>query len=198
MTKGKIIEQIRLLLGEPRVEDEEIEAYMGQVLNSMFKFEYMSVNLPAGETIPTNCVLATYDEIVVEKYKNKSRAKLPVNPVRMFRNMGVYYVGPYNDLETQYIPIPQGQASMVKGLLNELVNCGYEVHDNYIEFNKDITGQKVLMRLLIMDLDQYGPYDLLPIPADQEANVIQKVVEMFSKKQPQDRVADMTSQPTKL
>jgi hypothetical protein len=200
MTKGKLVEQIRLQLGEPRVEDEEIEIYLGQVVNSLFKTEFMSVTLPSGETTPSNAVIATYDGILVEKYKNRSRAKLPVNPIRMFRNMGVYHVGPDDNLECQYIPIPQGQGSMIKSqkLLNELIATGYEVHDNYVEFTNDLTGQKVLMRLVIMDVDKYGPYDQLPIPADLEGVVVEKVLQMFTQKQPQDKIADMSSQPTKL
>lgn len=103
VTKKYLYETIAALLagGNPSVgkkfEPRMVQAHLQSVINRKLKMEYMSATLPSDETIPEGLVLACYDDIPVEKYKNLSRAKLPAMPVSLRRNMGVYFVGPAQD-----------------------------------------------------------------------------------------------------
>ena len=56
------------------------------------KFEYLSVTLPSEETIPEGLVLASYDNVPVERYKGVSRARLPAMPISLRRGMGIWFV----------------------------------------------------------------------------------------------------------
>ena len=100
ITKFYLIEQIRSLLagGSPsagaKYEPRMIEAHLGQAINRKLKSEYFSTTLPTGETIPEGLIVASYDEIPVEKYKGLSRARLPAMPISLPRGMGVFFVGP--------------------------------------------------------------------------------------------------------
>lgn len=71
-----------------------------QLINGSLKVDYFSTHLPAGETIPGDLVLATYENIPVEKYKGTfSRAKLPAQPISLPKGMGVFFVGPHVENE---------------------------------------------------------------------------------------------------
>jgi hypothetical protein len=44
-----------------------------------------------------------------------------------------------------------------------------------------------------MDFSQYSDYELLPITADQEADIIETVIKMFAPEQVQPGIVDSTS-----
>jgi hypothetical protein len=100
VTKYTLVEQIRSLLGGggakagANYEPQMIAAHLQQAVNRHMRFEHMSVTLPGDETIPEGLVLAIYDAVPVEKYKGLSRARLPITPISLRRNMGVFFVGP--------------------------------------------------------------------------------------------------------
>lgn len=98
-TKYIIAEQVQMLLkgGNPTaastVELADIMRAVGQVVNSMFKTEYLSVNLPSGETMPEGLMLGMYEKIPVVPFLSVSKAVIPIVPVILPRNLGVYHVG---------------------------------------------------------------------------------------------------------
>lgn len=201
-TIGKITEQAKRLIkgGNPSVGSnvwsEEIAEYIGQCVNKMLKAEQFNVTMAAGETIPAGLMLATYENIPVEKYKNSSRAKLPAAPINLPRNMGLYFVGT-DDCE--YIPLQPGQRRMIatQSLLNELLGVTYEPENGYAVFSKDLSDKEVSMKLVVMDIGKYGSHELLPISADMEKDVIDMVVARFSNELRPDKVEDSGSEPTK-
>lgn len=181
-----ISEQIlRLINGNPiisgRFHINEVKRLVVQVSNQLLKADHFSINVPEGDTIPNNCMVFTYDNVPVVQYKGKSKATLPSIPVSLPRNMGVLHVSKTDSIDEPFIPIPTSMYGIIKpqdllGNLSGLV--GYEVVGKDIIFTKDLTAQgvsAVYMRLVGGDLSQLGDYDILPLSADLEAQVVQAV-----------------------
>lgn len=209
-SRWQIMEQVKRRLSGGKGKEaswqdpRELQKAIEQVLNGLLKVDMFKTTLAQGETIPEGLALATYLNIAVATYMNVSRAKLPAMPVRLPRNMGVWAVGPMvmnstaNILTAQFIPVPMGmnfmlQAQpMISGLLGQI---GYEPNGLDITFTTDITAPPnnitaVWMKLVILDISLYSDYDLLPIPADMEAQVVDQVVAMYTPEQAPDKVDD--------
>ena len=178
----------------------EIKIAIGQVANSLLKTEYLQINQQLGETIPNGTMLALYENIVVTKWKNRAVAKLPIKPIKLRRNMGIFSIFMSDDPSVEFIPIQMGQTNLIKGqrLLSDLNGfTGYENFGDQILFQKDITDEpnevKVSMRLAIMDISQYGDYDPLPILPEMEWTIKQQVFAFFREQPDADRLVDSTS-----
>jgi hypothetical protein len=98
--------------------------------------------------------------------------------------MGIYRVVNTNDID--FIPVPLGQGALLKAdkLLNDLLgSVYYEVRKNEVIFSKDITlldVSEVNMYLVVMDISLYSNTDPLPIPANMEEEIIEKVFAKFA------------------
>jgi hypothetical protein len=194
-----ISEQIkRILAGNPiisgRVHMNDVKRLVVQVANQMLKADHFQVNMPAGDTIPNNCMVYTYDNVPVTVYKtSKSRATLPSIPVSLPRNMGVLHVSKTDAIDEPFVPIPTSLYGVVKpqALLGDLSGLiGYEVIGKDVVFTKNLVGlgiNSVYMRLVGSDLSQLTDYDILPISADMEAQVVQTVYNMLVQAPPADR-----------
>lgn len=190
-TKYKISEQIqRLLKGNPmisaRVHMNDIKLAVEQNINALLKAEYFSVNLPEGDVIPNNCMIFTYDNVAVSAYKTtKSKATLPAIPISLPRNMGVLHVSKTDAIDEPFIPIPPSMYGIIKpqdlfGDMSGLV--GYEVVGRDIIFTTNLPAASintVYIRLVGSDISQLSDYDMLPISADMEAQVVQNVYNLF-------------------
>jgi hypothetical protein len=213
----KISEQIwKLLSGaDPgaasSISINELKISVGQVVNQLLKTEHFQVNGAMGETIPNGSVLGLYEGIEVTAYGvNKSKCTLPIKPLKLPRNMGVYAIYPkYRnidatyDLDKEYIPLQMGQAGLLKSqlMINDLLGqVGYEVFGTEVIFTKNIKIQYpeivVAMRLAIMDISLYDDYDILPILPEQEWEVIQQVFGLYMKQPLPDKLVDSTVQTT--
>lgn len=183
----------------------EIKIACGQVINSLLKTEYFSVNLKMGEVIPNGSVLGLYENISVFSSNGKSQATLPIKPLKLPRNMGVWAVYPkyYNDgnyeYDKEFIPLQMGQGGLIKSqpLINDLLGqVGYECFGDRLIFTKDIKSLfpdvVLAMRLAIMNIDQYGDYDILPILPEMEWDVITTVYKMYSTQPIPDKLVDST------
>jgi hypothetical protein len=163
----------------------------------------MQSNIPMGELIPNGAVLGLYEGIAVEAYNGKSRASLPVKPQKLPRNMGVWAIYPkWNtnedyELDKEFIPLQMGQGGLLKSqrLISELLGqVGYEVFGDKVIFTRNLKAisQDVVlaMRLVILDIAEYGDWDLLPIPPEMEMDVIMAVVEMYKPQGIPDKTVD--------
>ncbi|MES2287386.1 MAG: hypothetical protein V4547_16960 [Bacteroidota bacterium] len=184
----------------------EIKIACGQVINAILKTDYLTINGKMGEVIPNGSVLALYENIPCETNNGKSQATLPIKPYKLPRNMGVWGVYPKyaNDQNYEYdkefIPLQMGQGSLIKSqpLLNDLLgNVGYECYGDKLYFTKDIKSLfpdvVLAIRLVIMDISQYGDYDMLPVPGEYEWDIITQVYKMYSTQPIPDKVVDATS-----
>lgn len=180
-----------------------LKVAVGQVINKLLKIDYMQSNVPMGELIPNGAVLGLYEGIEVESYNGKSRASLPIKPQKLPRNMGVWAIYPKweangdYDLDKEFIPLQMGQGGLLKSqrLISELLGqVGYEVFGDKVIFTRDlkaISANVTLgMRLVILDIDQYDDWDLLPIPPEMELDVVNAVVAMYKGQGIPDKTVD--------
>jgi len=188
----------------------ELKISCGQVINAMLKTEYFSVNLNGGEVIPNGSILGMYENIEVQSSNGKSQATLPIKPLKLPRNMGVWAIYPKYTTDSNYeydkefIPLQMGQAGLLKSqpLINNLLGqVGYEVFGDKVYFTQDIKqlfpNVVLAMRLAVMDISQYGDFDPLPITPEMEWDVIKEVVKMYSAQPVPDKVVDATVKENK-
>ncbi len=184
----------------------EIKIACGQVINTMLKTEYFTINMKMGEVIPNGSVLALYENISCETSNGKSQCTLPIKPLKLPRNMGIWAVYPKYETsgnyeyDKEFIPLQMGQGGLIKSqtLFNDLLGqVGYENFGDKLVFTKDIKSLfpdvVLAMRLAIMDISQYGDYDMLPIPPEYEWDIITQVYKMYSTQPIPDKVVDATS-----
>lgn len=198
-TKYKIAEQVqRLLKGNPvisaRVHINDIKLLVEQVANQLLKAETFSVNMADGDSLPPNCMIYTYDNVAVSTYKTtKSKATLPSIPISLPRNMGVMHVSKTNAIDEPFIPIPASTYGIIspQALLGDLSGLiGYEVIGKDIIFTQNLPGQSVnsvFIRLVGADLSQLSDYELFPVSADMEAQIVQTVYNILVQAPPADR-----------
>lgn len=212
----KLAEQaIKLIEGGTRAAGSsltfnEIKLACGQVINSLLKTEYFTINSAAREVIPNGTTLGLYENIDVVSYNGKSKATLPIKPIKLPRNMGIYAIYPkyetngIYDLDKEFIPLQMGQGALVKSqpLINDLMGqVGYENFSMDVIFTKDLKtlfpNIKLAMRLAIMDISLYGDYDPLPILPEQEWQVIQEVYKIYATQVVPDKLVDPTVEESK-
>lgn len=169
-----------------KVKIAEVKIAIGHVVNSLLKTDYFQSNLKLGEMIPNGSVLGYYADQEVTAWKGKSRVKLPIKPLKLPRDMGVWAVFPSGQPDKEIIPLQMGQWSLLQSqpLINDLLGqVGRETYGDYIVFTKDLTIPNetvtVDMRLVIMDIAQYDDYQLLPILPEQEWTVKTEVLKLY-------------------
>jgi hypothetical protein len=217
VTKYRLAEQVFNLIesGHPSaassISFNELKIACGNVINAMLKTEYVSINGKTGETIPNNSVFGWYENIDVSTWNGKSKAKLPIKPLQLPRNIGLWAVYPkYEingdyDLDKEFIPIQAGQSGLLKSqpMINDLMGqTGYEpLGGDSIVFNVDIKTLfpdiKLAMKLIIMDINQYGDWDMLPVPPEMEFDIVQSVYKLYSSQSSPDKIVDSTVKENK-
>lgn len=182
----------------------ELKISIGQVANSLLKADYFQVNARWGEMIPNGSMLGYYPDLVVSKWKDRSRVQLPVKPIKLPRDIGVYSVFPSGQPDQEFIPLQMGEWSLLKSqpLINNLLGqVGRETLGDYVYLTKDITvpGENVTvdMRLVIMDISLYGDYDILPILPEMEWQIKNEVVKLYTGEPIPDKTVDSTSNEQK-
>lgn len=181
----------------------EIKISIGQVLNQKLRIDYFNTGYKLGEVIPNTAVIAKYDNIPVVKYGSTSKAKLPIKPLSLPRNMGVWSIYMSDDPSVEFIPLQMGQSSLLKSqlMINDLLGqIGYETRGLDVYFTKDITkpsGTSVNMELSIMDISNYGDYDILPIAPEMEWEIVQEVFKMYMLEPVADKIVSATSKEQK-
>lgn len=199
-TKDIIAEQVlyRLYGGTPDsnspVEKRDIYKAMEQMINSDLKLQHFAQTLPSGETLPENLMIGIYDDVAVTSSENvvgKSYATLPAMPISLPKNLGIYQIYDTNHPDSPFIPIQAGMRGLLKtdALLSDLLGqVSFEPKGKTVFFSKDLPLfgiASVTMELLVMDMSQYGANDVLPIPADMEATLVERLYMIFSAVQPE-------------
>lgn len=201
-TKYKLAEEVvRLLNGgeipvATKVKILEAKVAVEQVINKMLKMEYLQVNIPSAELIPNGASIATYTDIAVEQYGIRSKSTLPAFPLKLPRGIGVYQIFDPSNMDCPFIPLEMGQWGLLQSqpLINNLLGqVGYEWYGMDIIYSKDLTQPSpiaVTMRLVVLDISQYSDYDILPVPAEMEWDVIQEVYKLYSTEPIADKLVD--------
>jgi hypothetical protein len=205
-TKYLLAEQVQTRLAggfrdaSQPVQNVDIVKAIEQIINSMFQMQYYNATLPTGETIPDNLMIAFYENIPVTTLGDKSQAELPIIPISLPRNMGVYRVVTTKD--NDFIPVPLGQGALLRAdkLLNDLLgNVWFEIRKNIVIFSKDILLlgiDTVNMYLIVMDISLYSNTDPLPIPASMEEEIVEKAFAKFATVIPETGIVNNYSSAT--
>lgn len=190
-TKFLMAEQVLLRLAggfrdvNQSVQMEDVVKSIEQVINSMFQMQYYNSVLPSGETVPDNLMIAYYEDIAVTTVGDKSKALLPIMPISLPRNMGVFRVT--DSKGNDFIPVPLGQGALLNAdkLLNDLLGqVWYEIKNFTVEFSKDIKLlgiNTVNMYLVVMDISLYSNTDPLPVPKNMEEEIVERVYAKFER-----------------
>lgn len=184
----------------------EAKIAIGQVCNQLLKVEHFTVNMKLGEMIPNGSVLGWYEGVTVSSSNGKSKCSLPIKPIKLPRNMGVFGIYPKfttdgnYELDKEFIPLQMGQGGLLQSqlMINDLLEqVGYEVRGGEVWFTKDLLALfpdiQLGMQLAIMDISQYGDYDLLPILPEQEWQIKQEVIKLYAIEPNADYLVDVTS-----
>ena len=208
LTRYRLAEQIFGIIegGDPgaasSISINELIISVGQVINAKQKAEYFDRNVPMGESIPNGTVLGLYQSVaVVQDGTGYSKCTLPIKPLNLPRNMGVWSVYPAGQQDKEFIPLQMGQINLLRSqpMINDLLGqVGYEVLGETLRFTQDLTNggtqtATVDMRLAVLDMDQYDDYTMLPIPPEWEWDIIKEVYAMYSTQPIPDKVVDTTA-----
>lgn len=208
LTRYRLAEQIFGIIegGDPgaasSISINELIISVGQVINTKQKAEYFDRNVPMGESIPNGTVLGLYQSVaVVQDGTGYSKATLPIKPLNLPRNMGVWSVYPSGQPENEFIPLQMGQNNLLRSqpMINDLLGqVGYETLGATLRFTQDPTNggtvsPTVDMRLAVLDMDQYDDYTMLPIPPEWEWDIIKEVYGLYTTQPIPDKVVDSTT-----
>lgn len=212
ITLGRLSEEILKMLSggdiqaATNISQNEIKISIGQVCNTLLKVDYLSINGKMGEMIPNGSVLGLYENIPVTSWNGKSQSTLPIKPLKLPRNMGVWAIYPKfesnqnYELDKEFIPLQMGQGGLLKSqpMINDLLGqIGYEIFGNTIIYTKNLPEMfpdiVVAMRLSIMDISLYGDFDILPILPEMEWQIKQEVVKLYSGVGTADMLVDSTT-----
>src|SRR5882757_5044422 len=105
--------------GDPAVASSisfnELKIACGQVINQLLKTEHFGINEKMGEKIPNGSVLGLYEGILPTKWvTGRSKATLPIKPLKLPRNMGIWSVYFTSDPTQEFIPLQMGQSNLLK------------------------------------------------------------------------------------
>ena len=178
-----------------KVDYREIQQQVTSVANKHLKISYMSENIPLGESVPNGLAIAEYNNIPVTKYNNVSCSILPAMPIKLPLNLGVWAIFPTGDPSAAFIPLQQGDEAYLKSqpVINKLLGfIGFTQYGTRVVYSIDISlgTPTVTMRLVVLDMTQYGDNDILPITSDQEWDIFSEIVKMYGVEPPSNRIVD--------
>lgn len=168
------------------VQLEDVYKALEQKVNSLFKLHHFDTTLPSGETTPDNLMIGTYENVAVTSLNNgKSQSILPITPISLPKNVGIYLVYNPDFPDFPFIPLLKGQRGLLRTdtLLNDMLGqITYEPNNNRLTFSKDLLLMGcpvVTMELCVLDMSLYSVTDPLPIPSDYEQTIIDELVQSF-------------------
>lgn len=194
ITKNKIAEQIQRLYSRFKAEREntkpvfdlrELYLLIDQSINSVVSLKTMESFSEGRIDIPASSVILYEGEAVVSD-GDTSYVDLPIYPIRLPLEMGIWEITPADDPFNVFVPLPRETASLmggtIIGALEQLTGFYLEAK-NRVRFTKDITQvanggvASVDIRLLVSDLSALAVTDTLPLNANYEILVIQDVLQ---------------------
>jgi len=196
MTKKILAEQIQRLYARfidkenpsDIIDTREIILFIEQSLNKVLKLQ-VAESFKAGMIDVPKCNLIEYTAAVTaDSGNNRAYITLPVIPLTLPMNMGIWSIAAATGAMNPYIPIPAQDVLVFQGAnLSYLEGrIGYYVQGRRVYFTKNITltangtVTSVIVNLLTMDLSQFGDNDLLPISPEVESTIIADVLETIS------------------
>lgn len=196
-TRNSLTEQIQRLYGKSValpishkqiIRKEELNILVNQIANEFLSLT-VKESLKVGDLEIPSCMIATYPNNTVTTENGRYVTTLPVYPIQVKRNIGVWSIvpqtGTYPDLTdgSPFIPITQEDWDLLRatdeGLLED--QTGYYVEGRKVFFTKAV-ATKVKIKLLISDLSLIGDNDPYPISPEMESQLIARALEYLIKK----------------
>ena len=183
-TRTKIREEIQLLYGQflqkngfnDNIDVRLIDILVSQSINKFLKTQTLQTLKAGSVEIPT-CNIITYDLVV-----SNGVATLPVYPISLPMDMGVWRVYLTSNPNVLFIPINKGYSTVYQGLNVEFLEgqTGYIINGNKLTFKNTVPTSNVSVDLLVSDFTTIGEGELLPVSPEIESTVISDVLEIIS------------------
>ena len=166
----------------------EVMLLVNQAINKILKLE-VAESFKAGLVDIPKCSLIQYTaSVTADATNNRSFITLPVIPLTLPLDMGIWSISASNAAMTPYIPIPAQDVLVFQGAnLSYLEGqIGYYVQGKKVFFTKDITLagngsiSSVIINILASDFSQFADNDMLPISPEVESAVITEVLNIIS------------------
>ena len=170
------------------IDIREVMLLVNQAINKILKLE-VAESFKAGLVDIPKCSLIQYTaSVTADATNNRSFITLPVIPLTLPLDMGIWSISASNAAMTPYIPIPSQDVLVFQGAnLSYLEGqIGYYVQGKKVFFTKDITLagngsiSSVIINILASDFSQFADNDMLPISPEVESAVITEVLNIIS------------------
>jgi len=177
------------------IDIREVMLLVSQTINKILKLE-VAESFKAGLVDIPKCSLIQYTaSVTADAPNNRSFITLPVIPLTLPLDMGIWSIFASNAAMTPYIPIPSQDVLVFQGAnLSYLEGqIGYYVQGKSVSstgarvfFTKDLTLagngsiSSVIINILASDFSQFADNDMLPISPEVESAVITEVLNIIS------------------
>jgi hypothetical protein len=195
-TKYKLAEQIQRIYARFLDKDNpsdvidirEVKLLVEQTINKVLKAQVAESFQLGLVDVPKCSLIEVTRTVTSDTANNRSYITLPVIPLTLPMDIGVWSISALTAAATPYIPIP-AQDVLVFGTIASGTNVsylegqiGYYVQGTKVYFTKDITLSangsitSVKVNILASDFSQLTDTDLLPITPDMETTIINEVL----------------------
>lgn len=191
-TKNILSEQIQRIyarfIDKNNVSDaidlREIKLLVNQSINKVLKLQ-VAETFKAGFVDVPKCNLIEYTcAVTSDPTNNRAYITLPVIPINLPLDMGVWSIAASSAAMTPYIPIPAQDVLVFQGTnLSALEQqIGYYIQGTRVYFTKDITLSangsisSVRVNILAADFNTTADNDLLPISPEVETTIMEDVL----------------------
>jgi hypothetical protein len=166
----------------------EVMLLVSQAINKILKLE-VAESFKAGLVDIPKCSLIQYTaSVTADAPNNRSSITLPVIPLTLPLDMGIWSISASGAAMTPYIPIPAQDVLVFQGANLKFLEgqIGYYVQGKKVFFTKDLTLagngsiSSVIINILASDFSQFGDNDMLPISPEVESAVITEVLNIIS------------------
>lgn len=193
-SKAKIAEQIQRMLsgGTPsrdsQVTIQELIVAVSQMFAQAVKFNLFA-NKKEGESEVDGSFIYPFEDVPVKKdhHKDLYYSILPSPTITLPSGAGVYQISLMKDQENSFVLVPANFKALTKGLpmANIETNIGYWREGNRVYYTNISAADEITEVLikLIVGIDGIGDDDLIDIPLDIQADIIQKVFQMYTPQQ---------------
>lgn len=170
------------------IDIREVMLLVNQAINKILKLE-VAESFKAGLVDIPKCSLIQYTaSVTADAPNNRSSITLPVIPLTLPLDMGIWSISASGAAMTPYIPIPAQDVLVFQGANLKYLEgqIGYYVQGKKVFFTKDLTLagngsiSSVIINILASDFSQFGDNDMLPISPEVESAVITEVLNIIS------------------
>lgn len=192
ITLNIIAEQVLLRIsgGRPSLRSvaflNEIKIAIIQCANDLLAKKVFEVTYNVdGGSIPDGSVIGTYEGIKCTKGSNgATNIPLPVTPLMLPEKMGVFGVYPSGRPDKRFYFVPMDMIYTLKDtqLFSDLGDIYYSWNNKNVIVFADLLGMNIPsvdLELCVADVEQAGDDDPLPISADLQLTIVEKVIEMM-------------------